>query len=378
MHLPMKRFLLFAYVLLGSGCDLYFGHHGDDCKATGLIALPPGARNPVTGVCERSGGGTDPCGNPIPTAGASDFAGAPIAMPDWATCPGICEGYDEATCRGADGCRAVYTSSEACDDAGHCTWVDTFAACWGTAPSGPVRGGVCEGLDAQECSRHDDCSAVHAWSPAPDGTIGSFDHCKAEAPCTPPPGGPELRNPDTGKCENFGGGGCGGVPIAMPDWGFCTSVCTGLDEASCKATDACRAIYANACSPWQDCFALTYKECWQTAPSGPVRGGGCAGLTAGECSRHDDCIANHDSDWSACSPMDSTCAWTIGGFLSCGDESTPPPPPPPPPSCESITDEMTCIGRSDCEPEYVGSNCSCDMFGCTCTTWTFTSCRTAG
>ena len=63
-----------------------------------------------------------------------------------------------------------------------------------------------------------------------------------------------YRNPDTGQCDDLGGGGGGGgtncdrcgncydqVPEdrePAPDWGECTNFCTGLDETTCQATDA--------------------------------------------------------------------------------------------------------------------------------------------
>jgi hypothetical protein len=358
----MKRIApLFAYLLVAGGCDLYWGHHQCDPTAGTPIIASSGARDPVTGVCHYTTGGTDACGNPVPTPleGDSNFK-TPVVDQDWGICPSACEAYDETTCLAADGCRAIYTQAEACGGpGGSCAWVDTFAACWSTAPSGPVRGVSCDGLDAHECSRHDDCSAVHGSGTTPGQAIGDFDHCQAET-CSHPFPGISLRDPQSGQCETIGGG-CVALPLVRPDWADCTSACTGLDQTTCEATDGCRAIFVDPC-PAGDCaLPFVYNDCWATAPSGPIRGGGCASLDAQTCSEHDDCIANHDGIGGG-----------AGGFLACADETTPPPPPP---ACDTITDEMTCIARADCQPEYNGSDCSCDASGCHCNVWTFIACH---
>jgi hypothetical protein len=401
---------LLPLILCSGGCVLYFGDDTtDDCQyGAADITIPANQlRNPQDGTCQYYGGGG---GCPTP---ATDPI-APGAWPDWAQCYAGCEGLDEYTCQISDGCRAIYTEAEACGPDGTCSWVRQYADCWGVAPSGPITGGLCEGLDAQTCSEHNDCSAVHDGV---TGVPGAFKSCITEPlPCAGTPGGGvpypgmPLLDPYTGKCEDVGGGGClpmgGGTPpptppggggsdgIAQPDWASCTNQCQDLDEATCKASDGCRAIYADACPPWADCFTLQYKACWPTAPTGgPIRGGDCSAITdAYECSRHDDCVANHASDWSGC--MDpNTCAWTLGGFLSCGPEATPPPPPPPPaPVCADITTEALCIDMADgcttnadgsvscgakCQPLYEGSDCSCNPMGCTCTIWTWVSCTDA-
>jgi len=51
--------------------------------------------------------------------------------------------------------------------------------CVGTAPSGPVNGTACAGLDAHECSRHDDCIAVHYYVDVPAWGL-KFDYCAPE------------------------------------------------------------------------------------------------------------------------------------------------------------------------------------------------------
>ncbi len=395
---PMRRTttcsLALTVLLLAPGCQFYFGGDDDpgddDCFSSGSEAGDsaeyPGAGigylDPATLVCDWSGGGGG-CND-------SDLEQRPDALNpaarDWAQCYGACDGLAEDSCVASDGCRAIYTAAEACGPNGMCSWVESFSRCVGTAPSGPVRGGACELLGAYECSRHDDCSALHVSDP------GEFSSCRAEGstcgaggPGVPVPPLPPLRNPESGKCESWGWDPClpspapgtgGGsdpgngadAPIANPDWAFCDGPCENLDEASCKASDACRAIYANQYPPNVDAWQLVYTECWPTAPSGPVHGS-CEDLDAHACSQHDDCVAQHESDWSGC--MDyASCDWTVGPFRACADEDLPPPPPP---ACSTLG-ETNCIARADCQPLYQGVDCTCTPAGCSCDDWNFETC----
>ena len=125
---------------------------------------------------------------------------------------------------------------------------------------------------------------------------------------------PGQRNPDTGQCEYFGGGGGGGggggcdacgncppdetdpgagdaaEPAPTPTWGYCESACTGLDEATCVATSACRAIYVSG-------ETVTYADCWSVDQTGPIQGGGCDGLDATTCSMHS-LAPQHANSWT--------------------------------------------------------------------------------
>jgi len=368
MRLTRLASLALVTLAVGSGCQFYFGDDDDDCTEIRPAPYPPGGGyiDPATLQCQYVGGGGGGC------YGASADQTAPIAPVDWGTCQNACTGLTEAACLASDACRGVYVQLEVFDPD---QWVDVFSACYPTAPSGPVSGGGCEGLGAQECSRHNDCIAVHASVP------GAFEFCDREPsvcdPTTvPPPPPPQLlRDPQTGKCVaggGGGGGGCGpgtGVDVpALQDWGICGSPCESLDEPSCRAADGCRAIYANRYPPNVDAVEFVFETCWPTAPSGPVRGGTCEGLGAQECSRHDDCIARHESDWSSCSDP-AGCDYTAGQFNSCVAETAPPPPP-----CNTLG-EAACVGRDDCTPLYAGSNCDCTPSGCTCETWTFDTCQ---
>jgi len=235
---------------------------------------------------------------------------------------------------------------------------------------------------------------------------------------------PGQRNPESGQCEFFGGGGpwpcdseCGPcpedqptepapVPVPQPTWAFCEDQCTGLAEDSCLATDFCRAIY----NP-----NLGYEACWGTDQTGPVRGGDCSEFDAYECSLHDDCFAVHFSPCSVdvdsggleapnCEPAE---------FIRCGNEDNPDDPglcygeitcdslPPDCPAetmpgisdgcwtgycipvadcevqmvCGDITEEFSCIARSDCSPTYQGIDCVCDANDvCTCASHVFDGC----
>lgn len=127
----------------------------------------------------------------------------------------------------------------------------------------------------------------------------------------------ELRNPQTGECEYYGTGGpcqpdrCGPCYAelgALPDWGSCTSQCTGLDEASCLSAPGCNASYDLFVGiPEELKDGSAYTGCWATAPSGPVQGESCFNLDSQECSRHDDCSMFFDAggQFTQCLPEPS-------------------------------------------------------------------------
>jgi hypothetical protein len=353
----MKRLVPVLVLCCLPACQLVFNENGgdDDCETVddGYAEY----RNPYDGTCEIVGGG---CGQD--TSG-SDFADpAPPDWQDWASCS-ACEGLDETTCRATDGCRAI-------DVVGWDTPIVVYTTCWGTAPSGPVHG-ECVGLDAYQCSRHDDCRATYRSDL--EGQL-SFEACLPEAPICDGGGAPwptdELRNPFTGQCEQFGGGGCDEQldPPQLPDWAVCHA-CSGLDEATCLVADGCRAAYVDPAAGGD--AALVYLECFGTAPSGPVHGS-CVNLDAQECSRHDDCAAVYAAD--------------VPFFERCIAEQ---PTVEPAPACAEVHDEATCIDLVDgclasgqcneaCTPLYQGEDCSCDPSGCSCQSWLYQRCASAG
>jgi hypothetical protein len=148
-----------------------------------------------------------------------------------------------------------------------------------------------------------------------------------------------LRNPESGQCEWFGGGGgypcddaCGpcydtagdreGGAAYSPGWAFCDGYCETLDEVTCWATSGCRGAYIEGATG-----ELSFYQCWGTDQSGPIQGGGCDGLDAYSCSLHDDCIAVHDGDafcgaggdGEADQAVPEPCS-VIGWFEYCADE----------------------------------------------------------
>lgn len=152
------RTVCLAAVGLLAGCDLYFGGGGDDCAFADIAAFD--LRNPQTGQCESLG--SPGCGCGVCTG---------TAIPDWGSCFSPCESLDETTCIAMSGCRAAYDANSTIDIP------PTFRGCWAVAASGPIEGGGCTKLDAYECSRHDDCSALYDGR---DGAGSNFAACVAE------------------------------------------------------------------------------------------------------------------------------------------------------------------------------------------------------
>ena len=244
-----------------------------------------------------------------------------------------------------------------------------------------------------------------------------------------------YRDPTTGQCQSFGqpcdpacGQACPAAEaLPQPDWATCGGPCDGLAEAQCLATPTCHAAYQDSPTP-----TPTYWGCWGLPPSGPATGA-CTNLDAQTCSEHPDCTSLYTSpvnsgpnfveSFEKCNPKpDVTCATidcgtgnecviaagsgagvecqpiatggTCGG-LSC--QQTPPVCPTmttpgigadgcytgyciptdecTQPLCSSLTTEAQCTARTDCNPIYNGTNCTCDSHGCTCQTETFARCQ---
>jgi len=348
------RHLLVCAAILGlslttAGCEWYFGND-DDCNYNdGAFAEPDqaGFRNPQSGQCEYwGGGGGGGCGD--------YFAVGLQAAPDWAMCFSQCTGLDEQSCMDTSGCRAVYRGN--CPEGLDCGVLEewTYAECWATAPSGPVQGGVCEGLDAYECSRHDDCVARHYPNGA--GCNGT------EADCAP----------GTGLYDPTGVGAFNSCASENQATG-----CYGDDECGegerCNASEVCLPPPTDAdCDPsFPDCGGNVPTACYGHCVPDDIDKGTCVGMVACD-SIPPKCPADSvpgilNGCWSGyCIPL-SECETTA--------------------TCDEVTNEFSCISRADCSPIYEGINCTCDGDGtggdgesfvpCTCESWEFKSCDSA-
>jgi hypothetical protein len=245
----------------------------------------------------------------------------------------------------------------------------------------------------------------------------------------------QLRDPQTGQCESIDYGypcdsACGPCPgvaaAAAPAWAQCYGPCEALTETQCLATPSCHAAYQD------DGTSLTppFWGCWEMPPAGPIEGS-CANLDAATCSEHDDCVSIYRTATNttttafesckaepglSCNAVDcgagklcvvtpaapssascelaaaaGSCTGTIAcqqmppscptdttpgiganacytGYCIPTDECAATP-------CASLTTEAACKARSDCDPIYQGTNCTCDNSGCTCQTETYLRCR---
>lgn len=241
----MKRLSIFALTTFAlGGCDVWWT---DDCEPryydrTGAAEEPAQQiRNPQTGQCESYG--PDPyycdeeCG-PCPDYATGDVQ----ALPSWAVCGGICEGLAESDCLGTVACRAIYVLVDG--------QTPTYAECWGTDQSGPIQGGECAGLDANTCSMHDDCVAIHVGTCADPGCAGNFSRCAAEPATTGEPG----------LC--YAAVTCDQAPPDCPDNttpGILDGCYTGycIPFADCESAPACEEVAAETtCIARADCTPI--------------------------------------------------------------------------------------------------------------------------
>ena len=239
--------------------------------------------------------------------------------------------------------------------------------------------------------------------------------------CDPGPNEPaiELRNPDTGQCQSFGGGHCGcGAPcvggVDVPAWPVCHGTCDQLAESDCLATPGCHAAYQTfvpGVGSGSSSSTPEFMGCWNVEESAPSQGV-CEGLDADSCTGRDDCVGLYDPNtttapeswkFDRCEPeagglcqadgdclFGQTCDTTTchaepdPSTAGCGEcppacfgvcSAALPPPPPPMVRCSALTTEADCTARTDCEAVYNGSGCTCDASGCTCTTETFAYCE---
>lgn len=101
-----------------------------------------------------------------------------------------------------------------------------------------------------------------------------------------------LRDPGTGSCIEVGDADA--CRYCSTTHSCLVGDAAALDFASCGVAP----VAESACLELAGHLAVyaggEFLACWRTAPSGPVHGGGCAGLDAYQCSRHDNCIARYD------------------------------------------------------------------------------------
>lgn len=315
--------ILTAPLLFGAGCMLYFGGDDDPCAwpATEEGAGEPWELiNPDTGQCEYFGGDywcDDAC-----------CSGADLWWPTWGACYSHCTDLDESTCLGTSGCRAAYLDPCRPGDE-RCTPGDTaaFYGCWATDTTGPIQGGGCDGLDALECSRHDDCVAIHldvcdGDDPGVHACLGPFSTCRDE-----PTSGPAgcYGDQDCGDDER-----CNAAEVCLPSPG-----CDGLDT---------------------DCPGVCYGWCVPDHPHDP---GTCYGEVG--------CRALPPDCPPGTMPGIKDLCWT-GYCIPESDCEEPP-------ACAALSDEPACIARADCAPLYHGLDCTCTDDGCTCAEWQFIGCE---
>jgi hypothetical protein len=168
-----------------------------------------------------------------------------------------------------------------------------------------------------------------------------------------------YRDPSTGQCESFGqpcDTSCGPCPLSdiLPDWGTCYGACDSLTETQCLATADCHAAY-------QDDSAAhpVFWGCWDM-PATTLHGS-CANLDAQTCSEHDDCSSLYTG------PVNQPPNF-VPSFESCQAEAMQV-------ACATLTLETACLARTDCDPIYDGTNCTCDPHGCTCQNQAFARCQ---
>ncbi len=375
-----------------AGCDLYLD---DDppCAQTppsGGAARP--LRNPETGACENfgggaGGGGCDSCGRCAePTS---------IALPDWGSCYSECESLDEDACLVQGGCYAAYG-----DEYGD-PRPDRFLGCRQTAPSGPVRGS-CAGLDAHECSRHDDCamsyellqdvSAAFAQclpEPRRGGTCDTVDidcppgyHCADECTCTFP--GEDCPVTCRATCVSDVPDPC--QYVTCEPGSTCVKLCEG-DGSSDPSSGATPPMCQTECVPTGQDPGTCTGDVWCNLPEPACPTGTTAGRLAGcwtgYCIPNNACGPNdpgHCDDSSMCDlTAPPACpTGTSPGVVGCHYSGyCIPDAQCPVVACELLATEAACVSRGDCVAVYEGMNCTCDPTGCTCEQQTFDHCQSA-
>lgn len=379
-HLLMTASL--AVVTTTAGCDLYFGHeYPPPCagiRETDSAPLAPNAyRNPQNGQCQSFGGGYYPCEGDV----AADVA----AIPDWGSCYTACEGLSESACIAAPECFAAYIEPVGPAD----SLIDKkFYQCWDVAPSGPVNNReACDNLNADQCTRHNDCSPVYADSSyndafdrlelnfarcEPEGTAqGCYSDsdcqpgygCTASTECNTPPGC-DLN----GVCPEVCYGSCRPLGTtctanSCPDGTTCVVACP--DDPTARFSEgACfiqcipdnNSCAATTCEPGTHCEEIC-RECPPNAD--------CSTQFLCETT----CVPDQPQscDQVACdigSHCELSCSagpWSGTGGGSPNDPMQPPPPPDMDCVATCVPDQNPTCETIDCGP---GSHCEERCFPC--------------
>lgn len=400
--------VLAPLLVLLTGCTLYFGE--DDppppcyypgSEGGGGAIAPLNLRDPETGECSLFGGGgwcDDRCG---------PCAAELTPLPDWGYCETACDALDEQTCLGTSGCYAAYAEADVTIEPWPLPPAKTvFQGCRAVAPSGPVQGGGCWNLDAQECSRHDDCSLYYTPVYGPTNTNEEsfqFAFCAPEPSIDPTCGGvdcgPGYRCEEqcyacddvNGPCEPQcfptcvpdGSSSCAAVDC-QPGY-ECVEVCTpgGLTGGGCTMPGECSAQcvpVGGGGDPGQCTGDVLCDAIPPACPSGTVPGikNGC---WSGYCIPQHACGPNDPGtcdDHVICAAAAPACPMgTVPGVANgCYTGYCIPQHQCPAPTCETLTDEMACLSQPDCTPVYTGGDCTCTPAGCTCEELTFARCET--
>ncbi len=298
----MRSLFAVALVLM-SGCNLYFGGGDDDCYYA-EFAPSLELRDPETGECQPFGNGGG-CGN-----SCGPCAETTVAQPDWGQCFSRCDAFDEPSCVSASGCRAAYLNDPR-NDGG-----PQFLGCWEVAPSGPIQGGHCTNLDAQACSRHDDCGAIYT------GTLGPNDGLQGDAKFT--------------RC------------IAEKPVALCQNDESCAADERCTASEEC--LPPPGCdSPNGGCPAVCYGRCVPLEP-------GCANV---------DCDAGTHCQKTCTGDPTTGTTDPAGCSVSCVPDI----------ACSTLATELACTARMDCYPVYEGEDCTCDPSGCVCNVLIYDRCQ---
>ena len=186
----LRRAPLLAALGLGlaalPGCIIDLGGDDEPCAldqpAGGTARAPANTLllDPETLTCREVG---FPCGGCGPCPASEAF-------PTWAACQTQCTGLDAGTCGLTAGCRQTWDELCLLTDA-ICTLPDGgYLGCFAVDTTGPVQG-TCDGLAAQECSRHDDCLGTYRRDERCangqdedfDGAIDEPDECLTFGQC---------------------------------------------------------------------------------------------------------------------------------------------------------------------------------------------------